>query len=147
MKKIAVMLLACCALAQVIAAEPQKLTSVPQALAQARKENKMVLLDFTGSDWCGWCMKFKKETLDTPEFTEYAAKNLVFVELDYPHKTPQSVDLKKANKALLAQHKVESFPTFVLLDKDGKELGRQVGYKPGGPAAFITRLDKFKSKN
>ena len=73
MKKIAVMLLICCALAQVVAAGPQWLTNVPQAVAQAKKENKIVLLDFTGSDWCGWCIKFKKETLDTTQFSDYAA--------------------------------------------------------------------------
>jgi len=147
MKKIAVMLLACCALAQSIAAEPQWLTNVPQALAQAKKENKMVLLDFTGSDWCGWCIKFKKEALDTPEFSDYAAKNIVLVELDFPHKVPQSADLKKANKALAAQYKVEGYPTFVVLGKDGKELGRQGGYEPGGAKAFIAKLDNFKKNN
>jgi thioredoxin-related protein len=147
MKKIAAMLLMCCGLAVAGAAEPHWLTNVPQAIAQAKKENKMVLLDFTGSDWCGWCIKFKKEALDTTEFSDYAAKNLVLVEVDFPHKTPQSSDLKKANQALGQQYKVEGYPTFVVLSQDGKELGRQDGYEAGGPKAFIAKLDNFKKKN
>lgn len=147
MKKIALMLLACCAALQLRAVETVWTTDVPQALAQAKKDNKMVLLDFTGSDWCSWCMKFKKEALDTTEFNEYAGKNLVLVEVDFPNKKPQSDTLKSANKALGEKYKVNGYPTFVVLNKDGKELGRQEGYQPGGPKAFITELDGFKSKN
>jgi len=144
MKKIAVMLLTCCALASAIGAEQQWLTNLPQAVAQAQKENKMVLMNFTGSDWCGWCIKFKKETLDTPEFSAYAAKNLVLVEVDFPHK-PQSASLKAANKTIGDHYKVSGYPTFVVLSKDGKEIGRQVGYKAGGAAKFISLLDAFKA--
>jgi protein disulfide-isomerase len=107
-------------------------------------ENKIVLVDFTGSDWCGWCIKFKKEVLDTAEFQEYAAKNVVLVELDYPLKKVQADDLKKANAALKTQYNVHGFPTLLVLDKDGKEIGRQVGYSKGGPQAFIAKLEGFK---
>jgi|SRR5882724_2693393 len=147
MKKIALALLACTTLLQVHAAELQWLTDLPKAQAQAKAENKMVLLDFTGSDWCGWCIKFKKEALDTPEFKDYAAKNLVLVEVDFPRKTPQSADLKKANEALQKKYKADGFPTFVVLSKDGAEIGRQEGYEPGGANAFTAKLDKFKKKN
>jgi thioredoxin-related protein len=147
MKKLTLMLLACCAAFQLRAADTEWTTDVPQALAQAKKENKMVLLDFTGSDWCGWCMKFKKEALDTTEFKDYSAKNLVLVEVDFPNKKPQTSELKSANKALGDKYKVDGYPTFVVLNKDGKEIGRQGGYQPGGPKAFIAELDGFKSKN
>jgi protein disulfide-isomerase len=147
MKKIAAMLLTLCALASAIGAEQQWLTSLPQAMAQAQKENKMVLMDFTGSDWCGWCIKFKKEALDTKEFGDYAARNLVLVEVDFPNKKPQSDDLKNANKALGDHYKVSGYPTFVVLGKDGKEIGRQVGYEEGGAKAFLAKLDNFKKKN
>ena len=147
MKKIAVLLFWCCALLQAGATDRGWLTSVPQALEKAKKENKMVLLDFTGSDWCGWCMKFRKEALDTQEFAAYAAKNLVLVEVDFPRRTPQAADLKQANKALAAEYHVESYPTFVVLSKDGKELGRQKGYREGGPQPFIARLEKLKNNN
>jgi len=121
------------------------LTDLPAAQAQARSENKIVLMDFTGSDWCSWCIKFKKEVLDTKGFQQYAGNNVVLVEVDFPDKKPQPADLKKANAALKDKYKIEGYPTFVVLDKDGKEIGRQVGYSAGGPKAFIAQLEKFKA--
>ena len=115
-----------------------------KALAQAKAENKAVLLDFTGSDWCGWCIKMVKETLSQKEFTDYAAKNLVLVEVDFPNKKQLSDDTKKQNAELQEKYEAKGFPTFVLLDKDGKQLGKQVGYLAGGPSAFIAKLESFK---
>ena len=66
------------------------------------------------------------------------------VKLDFPHKLVQSDDLKKANAALKTQYDVHGFPTLLVLDKDGKEIGRQVGYSEGGPQAFIAKLEGFK---
>jgi len=146
MKKTAIGLLACCALWHAGAADLNWLTDLPKAQAKAKAENKQVLLDFTGSDWCGWCIKFNKEVLSTPEFAEYATKNLVLVEVDFPRKKQQSAELKKANKALDAKYHVDGYPTFVVLSKDGKEVGRQEGYAAGGAKAFITKLEKFKGK-
>ena len=145
MKKFTLVLLGVTLFWRVNAAESTWLTDLPKAEAQAKTENKIVLLDFTGSDWCGWCIKFKKEVLDTPEFQTYAAKNVVLVELDFPHKVAQADDLKKANAALQSKFDVHCFPTLVALDKNGKEIGRQVGYSEGGPAAFIAKLEKFKA--
>ena len=144
MKKILIAMLAATIYWQVNAAESTWLTDLPKAEAQAKAENRIVLLDFTGSDWCGWCIKFRKEVLDTAEFQAYAAKNVVLVELDYPHKKVQSDDLKKANAALKSQYKINGYPTLVVLDKEGKEIGRQEGYSEGGPAAFIAKLEGFK---
>ena len=146
MKKLLIAMLAATVLWQVNAAESTWLTDLPKAQAQAKAENKIVLLDFTGSDWCGWCIKFRKEVLDTPEFQAYAAKNVVLVELDYPNKKVQSADLKKANAALKTKYDVHGFPTLLVLNQDGKEIGRQVGYAKGGPAAFIAKLEKFRGK-
>ena len=67
MKRTTIGLLALCALLQAGAAEVNWLTDLPKAQAQAKKENKQVLMDFTGSDWCGWCIKFNKEVLSTPD--------------------------------------------------------------------------------
>jgi protein disulfide-isomerase len=147
MKKMLIAILAATVLWRVNAAEADWLTDLPKAQAQAKTENKIVLIDFTGSDWCGWCIKFKKEVLDTAAFQEYAAKNVVLVELDYPHKKVQADDLKKANAALKDHYKIEGFPTLIVLDKSGKEIGRQVGYEEGGPKAFIAKLEKFKGGN
>jgi thioredoxin-related protein len=118
-------------------------TALSTALNQARSENKMVLLDFTGSDWCGWCIKFDKDVLSTDKFAGYAKSKLVLVRLDFPHHKEQDAALKQANEQLSKQFGVDGFPTFVLLNSAGKELWRQVGYAEGGPDAFIAELDRF----
>jgi thioredoxin-related protein len=122
------------------------LTDLPTAQAKAKRESKLVLMDFTGSDWCGWCIKMKKESLDKPEFSQYATKNLVLVEVDFPNQKKLSAEQKKANDALKSKYNVEGYPTFVITDADGKELGRQVGYLEGGPQAFIDKITSFKPK-
>ena len=111
------------------------------ALATAAKENKKVLLDFTGSDWCGWCIKLKKETFDQPAFKDYADKNLVLVEIDFPQGKSQSPAVKAQNNSLQEQYKVQGFPTLVVLDPQGKVIKQQSGYIPGGPAGFISWLN------
>lgn len=118
-------------------------TDLPGALNQARSDNKMVLLDFTGSDWCPWCIKFDHDVLSTDEFASYAKSKLVLVQLDFPRTKPQSDDLKQANAALAKRFNVDGYPTYVLLNPAGTELGRQVGYREGGPSAFIAELDGF----
>jgi thiol-disulfide isomerase/thioredoxin len=118
-------------------------TDLPAALNQARSENKMVLLDFTGSDWCGWCIKFDHDVLSTGQFAGYAKSKLVLVRLDFPHHKEQDAALKQANEQLSKRFGVDGFPTFVLLNSAGKELWRQVGYAEGGPDAFIAELDRF----
>jgi thioredoxin-related protein len=121
-------------------------TDFSQALAQARADNKMVLLDFTGSDWCPWCIKFDHEVLDTDAFAAYAQNKLELVLVDFPRTKPQSDDLKQANQALGRQYNVNGYPTFVLVNYAGNELGRQVGYAAGGPSAFIAKLEDFSQK-
>jgi len=112
-------------------------TDYKAALEQAAKENKPVLLDFTGSDWCGWCIKLNKETFSQPEFQKFAEKNLILVELDFPQGKPQADSVKKQNEELQAKYGVEGFPTLVLLNSKGKEIARNPGYLPGGPKGFI----------
>lgn len=123
------------------------ITDLNKGLEIAKKEKKVVLINFTGSDWCGWCIKFKKEVLSTDEFAKYADKNLVLVELDFPAKKQQPDELKKANAALKDKYGVKGFPTFVVLNADGKEIGRQVGYSEGGPQPFIKKIEEWKKKS
>jgi thiol-disulfide isomerase/thioredoxin len=127
----------------VILAPPVWREDLPGALTQAQSENKLVLLDFTGSDWCPWCIKFDHDVLSTPQFALYAQSKLVLVRLDFPRHSAQSDELKQANEALFKQFAVTGYPTYILLSPDAKELGRQVGYAGGGPAAFITELAGF----
>ena len=121
-------------------------TDLPAALAQAKKEKKLVLMDFTGSDWCGWCIKLKKEVFDTEDFAKYAKDNLVLVEVDFPSKKKLSAELKKANDALKDKYDANGFPTIVVLNGEGKQVWKQVGYMPGGPKAWTEKLDAARKK-
>lgn len=143
MKKIAFGLLACLALWQVNAAPLQWQTDVPKAQAKAKAEKKLVMLDFTGSDWCGWCIKLSKEVFSQPAFVEYADKNLVAVEVDFPRKKTLSAAQKQANAALARKYNIEGYPTIIVLNSDGKKIG-ELSYQPGGPKAFIAALEKLK---
>jgi len=112
------------------------------AMAKAQTDNKAVLLNFTGSDWCPWCIKMKQETLDTGEFRQYADDNLELVTLDFPNAVPQPPSIKAQNKQLQKKYKVDGFPTFILLSSDGRVLWKQVGYLEGGPQAFVGQLQQ-----
>ena len=146
MKKIMVALVACCAAAQLYAADLNWLTDLPKAKEQAKNENKLVLMDFTGSDWCGWCKKLDQDTFSKPEFVSYAQKNLVLVQLDYPQNKPQTDELKASNAALAKKYNIEGFPTLIALKPDGTVVWTQVGYLEGGPQALINQLDVAKKK-
>lgn len=127
-------------------AAPKWYTDLDEAKAVAAKENKPLLVDFTGSDWCGYCIKLHAEVFDKPEFEAFA-KNYVLVELDFPNKKPQPVEEKAKNKATQAKFGVSGFPTVLLIDaKSGEAYGRQSGYGPGtGPKAHIEKLSAFKN--
>ena len=116
-----------------------------KAVAKAKTEKKMVLLDFTGSDWCGWCIKLDKEVFSKKEFKDYAKDNLVLVEVDFPQGKNQSKKLKEQNEALQKEHAVRGYPTIIVLNADGKKVG-QLGYMEGGPKAFVAKLDELKGK-
>ena len=129
-----------------MAADSSWLTSLPDAKAKAEKEKKLVFLDFTGSDWCGWCKKLDAETFSKPEFAAYAKKNLVLVEVDFPNQKPQSEEVKAANKALGKKYEISGYPTLLVMKPDGKVVWKQVGYLEGGPSAMIAKLDEAKTK-
>jgi len=145
MKRTVFGVLATLALLQVRAGELEWLTDLPKAQAKAREEKKMVMMDFTGSDWCGWCIKLDKEVFSTAEFAEYAKKNLVLVEVDFPNKKKQSAELKKANNELQKKYKIGGYPTIIVLNSEGKQIG-ELGYMKGGPKAFTAELEKLKKK-
>ena len=125
-------------------AESGWLDDYKKAQQEAKASNKFLLLDFTGSDWCGWCKKFDKEILSQSQFQDYARENLVLVELDFPRAKPQSPELRKQNQELADQYQVQGFPTIVVLNGDGQKLWQYDGYFPDGPAAFIAQLEKLR---
>ncbi len=144
MKSILTTLAALMLAATLNAADSAWTTDLPAAQAKAKKEKKLVVMNFTGSDWCGWCKKLHKEVFATPEWEAFAKENLVLVELDFPSAKKQSDALKKANEALKNEYKAQGFPTIVVLDSEGKVAWRQVGYMEGGPKAWIGKLKGLK---
>jgi protein disulfide-isomerase len=124
-------------------AKPGWLTDFKKAQGEAKAGKKLLLVDFTGSDWCGWCIRLDREVFSKPEFQEYASKNLVLLEIDFPRTMELSAELKAQNQQLAEEFGIQGFPTVVVMDSDGKPVG-VLGYTPGGPAAFIAQLDKLR---
>ncbi|MFP4068936.1 MAG: thioredoxin family protein [Opitutales bacterium] len=115
------------------------MTDYDAAVARAQSEDKVLLLDFTGSDWCGWCIKLDKEVFSRAEFAEYAKENLVLVKLDFPRGKPQSAEVKEQNERLAGKYGIRGFPTILLLSEDEELIGR-TGYRPGGASKYVAHL-------
>jgi protein disulfide-isomerase len=114
-------------------------TNYETALAQAKEQNRHIFLFFTGSDWCGWCQRLNAEILKTPEFQKFANEKLVLVELDFPRNKSQAATTKAQNQKLAQQYGIRGYPTVVVLNSRGKEIGH-LGYQEGGPMPFIAEL-------
>lgn len=118
-----------------------------EAAKVAKEQGKDLLVDFTGSDWCGWCIKLKKEVFDHAEFSDAAAKDYVFVALDYPRgdEAKAKVPNPARNQELVQKYGVTGFPTILLMTPDGTVYGR-TGYKAGGPGPYVTHLSELRTK-
>ncbi len=112
----------------------------------AAKENKPILINFTGSNWCGLCIALKKEVFDKDEFKIYAQENLVLMEVDFPENKEQSVHLKAQNEKLDKEFKTEGYPTLFLLDAEGNKLTEDIGYRAGGAEAYVAHLKSLLKK-
>lgn len=111
---------------------------------QAKEEKKDMLLDFTGSDWCGWCIKLVDEVFSKDEFKAYADNNLVLVELDFPRdKSKLSDETKAQNAKLKEQFGIRGYPSIYLTDSEGLPYAK-TGYKRGGPVAYVEHLEELK---
>ena len=113
--------------------------NLENALLQAKQENKAVLVDFTGSDWCIWCKRLSDEVFSKSEFESYADENLILVKLDFPRDIEQSTETKMYNNNLAQRFGVQGFPTILLFNSSGK-LILATGYQPGGPANYVNHL-------
>ena len=129
--------------AAVSAAKAGWLTSLEEAQKEAQAKNRLLLMDFTGSDWCGWCIMLDKEVFSKPEFKEYASKNLVLLELDFPRMKKMPPEVTAQNEKLAIKYGIQGFPTVVVFDSQGKPLGA-LGYQAGGPQAFIAELERLR---
>jgi thioredoxin-related protein len=117
-------------------------TNFEDAKTKAKADNKLLLVDFTGSDWCGWCIKLKQEVFDQEAFLKEAPQRFVLVELDFPRTKQLPEELKTQNDQLAQQFQVSGFPTILVLDADGQLIAR-TGYRPGGPEEYLKHLAEF----
>lgn len=116
------------------------------ALSQARSENKLLLLHFTGSDWCPYCQREDAEVLSTPDFQNFSAAHFIFVTLDFRHSPAPDAAQQQTLDALRSQYGVNGFPTLIVVDSHESVRGRIEGYNPGsGPDGIISQLTAYAS--
>lgn len=103
-------------------------TDLPAACRQAEKENKLVLIDFTGSDWCSACVRLRRTVLDTPSFREFADSRFVLLEVDLPLKKSLNPELQRRNEEIANHYGVAGFPTLMVINPQGQVMG---GFQSG----------------
>ena len=137
------------------AQDVQWMTSFEEASKVSMETGKPILANFTGSDWCGWCIRLKKEVFSKSEFAKWAEENVVLLELDFPRTTPISDELRAQNQQLAQQFQVRGYPTIIVFDVEagGAEdqlnvttLGR-TGYLRGGPTPWIDNVEEMMTVN
>ncbi|OYU82928.1 MAG: thioredoxin family protein [Flavobacterium sp. BFFFF2] len=152
MKKIAITLFFVLASLGIQAQELTWHTDVRKATKISQDTKKPMFLFFTGSDWCGWCIRLQKEVFKTPEFVKWAKDNVVLVELDFPRRTPQAPEIQQQNAELQQFFQVQGFPTvwFVNASQTGQKVNfdklGSSGYVAGGPAVWIEGANKIIMK-
>jgi thioredoxin-related protein len=123
------------------------MTNWEEAKAKAKAENKPILINLTGSDWCAWCIKIEKEVFSSKDFKDYAAANLILMEADFPRKKEQPAELKKQNAELKKLYLAGGYPTVWLLDAEGKKLSEDLGELKGGTKGYIDKLTELIAKS
>lgn len=128
-------------------------TNIDKAMEISKKEKKPLMLFFTGSDWCGWCIRLQKEVFYKKEFVKWAKDNVVLVELDFPRKKQLEPTLQQQNYSLQSAFQVQGYPTVWFVNSDTKEgktnftqLG-STGYVAGGPEAWISGANQILANN
>ena len=143
-KSLAVLFLAGMFMSALFAATPEGWTSDFEAAKhKAAKEKRLMYVLFTGSDWCGYCIKLQKEVLSKPYFIKLGEKDFVFVYIDFPRKS--QADNPIANRALVQMYKVDGYPTAFVMDANGKVLEKIVGAFP--LKSYIKKLETVRRKN
>lgn len=124
-------------------AETEWLTDFKKAQDQARSSHKPLLIEFTGSDWCPPCIMLRRDVFSSKQFQDYADKNFVLLELDFPKHKEQPRGLVMQNQELAARFGIEVFPSVIITDAEGKKLGELLGYDPGiSVQRYIDELEK-----
>ena len=129
------------------AAEAKWYADFDEAQKVAVAEGKDLLVDFTGSDWCGWCIKLDNEVFEHAEWQEGVAANYVLVALDYPRgeEAKAKVPNPERNRELQQTYGVTGFPTIMLMTSEGEVYGR-TGYQAGGPAAYLEHMAELRAE-
>lgn len=136
----------CLSVIPVHAAGPSWNTDFEAARKMAATEDKVLLIDFTGSDWCSWCIKLRKEVFVQPSFEAGTKDRFVLVELDYPKdKTLLPDAVNQQNADLLKRYPISGYPTVLLCDASGQPFAT-TGYLPGGPEAYVAHLGTLLEK-
>ena len=139
MKKIVMFVFVLCLGLSAFASGKQWMTDMDAAMKLSAKTGKPILADFSGSDWCGWCIKLDKEVFSKKIFKDFAKENLILVLLDFPSRKPITAKLKKQNGALAKKYRISGYPTVLLLDSKGKVIVK-TGYRRGGPQKYVNFL-------
>ncbi len=117
-------------------------TDFEKASTTAKASDKYMLLDFSGSDWCGWCIRLEKEVFSQDAFKDFAEENLVCVLVDFPRAKVQTGELKQQNLDLARKYEIKGYPTIIVLSPDGKPVGK-TGYLQGGPWEYARHLKEI----
>lgn len=145
MKSIVILLFSTCMLTlNALAGKSGWDDNYEKALAEAKADSKLVLLDFTGSDWCGYCMQLDSEVFSKSDFKKFAKENLVLVELDYPRGKSQTKKLKEQNAGLKDKFGIRGYPTLIVVDAEGKEQARWGGYSKDFLAKLKEKVGSLK---
>lgn len=118
-----------------------------EAQKQAKATHKQILINFSGSDWCGPCIRLRKEILESESFEQYAAANLLLVRADFPRQKKNQLPKEqvKLNESLAELYNKDGkFPYTVLVDENGKVLKSWDGFPDESPQAFVSEIDKLK---
>jgi len=118
------------------------LTNLEKAQEIAKEKELPIFIDFTGSDWCGWCVKLDEEVFSKEEFIKYSTENLILVKLDFPRNIPQTKETKAYNENIARKYGIRGFPTILLLNSDGIVIA-QTGYQYGGAAKYVEHLQEL----
>lgn len=118
-------------------------TDYDAAVKEAKKENKPVMLLFTGSDWCGWCIRLENEVLGENEFERYAKKDLICVKADFPRRKKIADDVKQQNMELRKKFGIRGYPTVLLLNPENEEILARTDYRKGGPEKYVKHLQEL----
>jgi protein disulfide-isomerase len=117
-------------------------TDFKKASSAAKASGKYIMLDFSGSDWCGWCIKLENEVFSQEAFKDFAEKNLICVLVDFPRNKKQTGEQKQQNRDLATKYGIRGYPTIIILGPDREPVGK-TGYLQGGSKNYAQHLNEI----